>query len=185
MMFFKKHTSQITVCLFCQLTGFTIFHRIIVSFNTLQLDTLQHRGRLIFMTNMLLRLSSGMKLEHIVNTLLHTTFRDAPVKWAYPLFRGWFDMGTAFHLIGYLLLFCGALVMLLAFRHRKNVFLWCLLYAAEAFSLLLTITTNCYFVNQNIFPDPLYGLFSYIAAFAYIGLSIASIVCHIFIKKTK
>lgn len=137
------------------------------------------------MTNMLLRLSSGMKLEHIINTLLHTTFQDAPVIWAFPLFRGWFDTGTAFHLIGYLLLFCGALIMLLAFRRRKNVFLWCLLYTVEAFSLLLAITTNCYFVNSALFPDPLYIIFSYVAVFTYIGLIVATIACHIFAKKTK
>lgn len=137
------------------------------------------------MIHILSHLASEINLEYMINKLLHTTFRDAPVKWAYPLFRDWFQMGTTFHLIGYLILLCATLVMLLAFRRRKNLLLWCLMYAVEAFSLLLAITTNCYFVNSALFPDLLYIIFSYVAVFTYIGLIVTTIACHIFAKKTK
>lgn len=137
------------------------------------------------MMNLFTSLSSVPTLRQILDRLLHTTFLNMPVKWAYPLFRGWFDIHVNIQLGGYILLFGAALIFLLMLRRRKSIPLWCLLYAAEAFSLLLAVTTNHFFVNAGTFPDPRGGIFSFIAAFGFIGLLIATIACHIFVKKTK
>ena len=92
-------------------------------------------------------LSSGMTFRHLIDGIIYGTFSAWQMEWAYPVFKPWFALNSTAQGIGYCILFALALVLLLKIRRRKNILLWCLLYAAEAFNLLLTVTTNYYFAH--------------------------------------
>ena len=129
----------------------------------------------------------GEKLRLIMLELFSSTFAKVPMEWSYPLFANWFRLKSTVHIVGYAILFAFALAFLLYIRRRKNFLLWCPLYAALIVDILLCAATNHYFALRVIMDggQGSCDVAASIAAFAFIGLLIAAIACHIFVKKTK
>lgn len=129
----------------------------------------------------------GEKLRLVLIELFQNTFASVPMQWAYPVFLNWFRLNVHVQQAGYVIFFAAALILLLAIRRKKSVLPWCLLYAALTVDILLCVATNHYFAHfiLGIGSPADSAVSAAVAVFAFIGLLIATIACHIFVRNTK
>lgn len=127
------------------------------------------------------------KIRMMLIEIFCNTFANVPMKWSYPLFSNWFRLNIHIQQTGYVLFFAATLIFLWKIRRKKGILPWCLLYAALAGDLLLCVATNHYFAHfvLGIGTPADSAVAASIAAFAFIWLLLAAILCHIFVKKAK